>query len=104
MAVQPHTYKSGQPVYVDGIYHDAGKPFTTSAKAGEGWKKVTPIEKAAADAADKTLDVQPSLDELDLSALKALAATKMVETTVDGKPLSKKDLITAIKAVNEPTL
>lgn len=101
---KPVTYKSPEPVYVDGIFHNANRPFTTTADPNENWVKVNAGEKAAAQASDKTLDVQPSLDDLDLSALQALAATKQVETTADGKKLSKAQLITAIKAADEPTL
>lgn len=104
MSKAPVTYKSPEPVYVDGIYHNANTPFTTATDPNENWEKLSGGEKAAMEAADKTLNVQPSLEELDLSALRALAATKNVESTVDGKSLPKRELITAIKAADEPTL
>jgi hypothetical protein len=104
MAKQPTTYKSPEPVYVDGIYHNANTPFTTAAEPNDNWEKLSGGEKAAMEASDKTLDVQPPLEELGIEALRALAATKNVPATVDGKPLSKKDLITAIKAADEPAL
>lgn len=104
MANKVYTYTSPEPVYVDGIYHDAGKPFTTAAEPNENWDKLDAGEKAAIEASDKTLDVQPALEELDLAALKGLAASKNVQTTAGGKALSKAELITAIKAADEPAL
>jgi len=99
------TYTSPEPVYDKyGVYHDANKPFTTDAEPNDNWEKVDAGEKAAMEASDKTLNVQSSLEDLDLDALKALAATKNVPVVVGGKALSKKDLITAIKAADEPTL
>lgn len=104
MSKNPVTYTSPEPVYVDGIYKNAGDPFTTTADPNDNWEKAKPVEKAAAQAADKTLDVQPSLEDFDIEALRALAATKQVMVKVDGKFLSKRDLIAAIKAADEPTL
>ncbi|GEM70947.1 hypothetical protein SAQ01S_07130 [Sphingomonas aquatilis NBRC 16722] len=98
------TYTSPEAVYVDGIYHNANTPFTTAAEPNDNWERVKPVEKAAMEASDKTLNVQPALEDLELPALKALAATKNVPSVVDGKALSKKELITAIKAADEPTL
>ena len=99
------TYTSPEPVYDKyGVYHDANKPFTTDAKPNDNWEKVDAGDKAAMEASDKTLNVQPSLEELGLEALKALAATKNVQTTVAGKAFNKAELITAIKAADEPTL
>lgn len=99
------TYVSPEPVYDKyGVYHNPGTPFTTDAKPNDNWEKVTGGEKAALEASSKVIDVQPALEDLDLSALRALAATKNVAVTVDGKDLSKKDLITAIKAADEPAL
>ena len=98
------TYTSPEPVYVDGIYHNANTPFTTAQKPNDNWEKLDAGEKVAMEASDKTLNVQPALEELTLDALKALAATKNVQTTAGGKPLNKADLITAIKAVDEPAL
>jgi len=104
MSKQPVSYTSPEAVYVDGIYHDAGKVFTTAAEPNENWNRVDAGDKAAIEASDKTLHVQPSLEDLTLEALKALAATKNVQTTANGKPLNKADLITAIKAADEPAL
>jgi len=104
MSKQPTTYKAPHAVYVDNILHPASEPFTTTATPGEKWEKISAGEKVAAEAASKTIDTQPSLDDLDTTALKALAATKNVATVADGKTLSRKDLIAAIKAVDEPKL
>lgn len=102
MAVK--TYTAPEAVYIDGIYRDANTPFTTAAEPNDNWELVKPVEKAAMEAADKTIHVQPALEDLDIEALRALAATKDVQSTVAGKALSKKDLITAIKAADEPAL
>lgn len=104
MAQEPVTYKSSQPVYVDGTYYNAGTPFVTTAEKGETWEEIDGGQKVAMEAADKTLDVQPSLDDMAVTELRALAATMQIQTTADGKQLSKPELVTAIKAVREPTL
>lgn len=104
MSKNPKTYSSPEAVYVDGMYHNANTPFTTAAEPNENWELLDAGEKAAMEASDKTLNVQPSLEELDLPALQALAAEKGVQTTAGGKRLNKAELITAIKAVDEPTL
>lgn len=98
------TYTSPEPVYVDGIYHNANTAFTTAAEPNENWERLDAGEKAAMEASNKTLNVQPSLEELTLEALKALAATKNVPITAGGKALNKAELITAIKAADELTL
>jgi hypothetical protein len=100
MAKQPVTYTAPHAVYVDSTLRRAGEPFTTSEPKGEKWEKVGEAEKVAIEASDKLLDVQPSLEDLDLAALKAMAAAKNVPTA----RLDKKELITAIKAVDEPKL
>ncbi len=104
MAKQPVTYKSSEPVYVDGMYHNAGAPFVTAAEPNKNWEKIGGGEKAAIEASDKTLDVHPSMDDLSVIELRALAATKNVQTTAGGKALSKAELIAAIAAADEPSL
>lgn len=100
MAKNPITYvKKSGPVYVDSVFYKAGEPFTTSQPEGEGWERVSPVEVAAAEA-QNPVPADVPLETLDLSALRAFAATKHVNS--DG--LNKKDLIAAIKAANEPAL
>lgn len=98
------SYTSPEPVYVDGIFHNANTVFTTAAEPNDNWEEATPKEKAAMEAADPTLDVHPALEDLGIEALRALAATKNVQSTVDGKALTKKELIVAINAADEPAL
>jgi hypothetical protein len=104
MAKNPVSYTAPEAVYVDGVYHDAGKVFTTAQAPNDNWERVDGKEKAAIEASDKTLNVQPSLEDLDLPALQALAAEKGVQTTAGGTRLNKAALITAIKAADEPHL
>lgn len=100
MAKQPATYTAPHPVYVDETLHPAGEPFVTMSEPGAKWEKTSRAEKVAADASNKIVATQVDLESLDLAALRALAATKNVES----KGLSKADLITAVKAVDEPAL
>lgn len=100
----PKTYTAPHAVYVDSVFHKADTPFVTASKPGKDWEQIGGVEKAAAEASDKTLDVHPSLESLDITALRAMAAVKNVETTVNGKQMNKTDLITAIAAVDEPAL
>jgi len=100
----PVSYTAPEAVYVDGIYHDAGHVFTTAADPNDNWDEVDAGEKAAIEASDKTLNVQPALDDLGTAELRALAATHNIPVKVDGKYVSPADLITAIKAVDEPHL
>lgn len=99
MAKQPKTYTAPHPVQVDGQYYKPNRPFTTAAPKGEQWEEVKPVDRAAADAAEKIPGDVP-LERLDLSALKAVAIEKHVNPT----GLSKAKLIDAIKAANEPKL
>lgn len=96
----PKTYTSDVAVFVDGNLVKAGVPFTTSAPKGKSWESVNKSEQAAIEASQPGAPSDISLETLDLSALRALAATKKVDS--DG--LSKKALITAIKAADEPRL
>lgn len=92
-------YKSTQPVYIGSVYYKPGEPFTTDAAKGKDWTEVTKKEKAAFDA-EQPIPGDPPLESLSLEALKAVAVTKHVNP----EGLNKKDLITAIKAANEPSL
>jgi len=101
MAKNPVTYvKHSGPVYTGNKMYLAGEPFTTDAEKGEGWERISPVEKAAADASNPLTHDDPNYDAMSLPGLQAVAATKKV--AFDG--LSKKDLITAIKAADEPRL
>ncbi len=99
MAKQPKTYTAPHPVYVDRQYHKANHPFTTAADKGEDWEELNKVEKAVADAQEDIPGDAP-LDDLEINGLRAVA----VEKHVNSKGLSKKELITAITAANEPRL
>ncbi len=102
MAKQPKTYTSPIPVYVDNVLYPAGDPFTTNAPKGSTWKEVkSAAERRALESSGDFGGGDVPLESMTPDALKALAATKNVNTA-DLK--SKKDLITAIKAANEPSL
>lgn len=99
MTTQPKTYTSTQPVDLgDEGYYRAGQPFTTAKPKGDTWEEVSKVEKAVLDAQQEIKGDVP-LEALDLSALRAFAATK----GVNPKGLGKDDLITAIKAADDPT-
>lgn len=100
MAKQPKTYTAPHPVYTGGVYYKPGQPFTTAEDAGEKWESIDGGEKAAIEASDKSVHNDVNLDDMDLPALRAFAATKKVASM----GLGKKDLITAIKAADEPAL
>lgn len=93
------TYTSTQPAYIDGKYFKPGEPFVTDAPKLPEWTAISKAEKAATDAA-QDLPGDPPLESLSLDALKAVAVTKHVNP----EGLNKKDLISAIKAANEPKL
>lgn len=93
------TFTAPHPVYTGGRMYAAGEPFTTDDKPGKEWDAVDKAEKAAIEASQKqTQDVD--YEGLALAALQAIAAEK----GVNPKGLSKPDLITAIKAADEPRL
>lgn len=99
-AAKPKAYTSTSPVYTGGRYYKPGEAFVTDAKKGEDWTAIDEADKAAIDASQPLGAGDPSLEALDLKALQAIAAEKKVNA--DG--LSRADLITAIKAANEPRL
>lgn len=94
----PKAYTSTQPVYVDQRYYKAGEVFVTNAEPGKTWEPVDKTEKAVADAIKPLKDDVP-LEGLSKAALEAVAVDKGVNPT----GLSKDDLITAIKASDDPT-
>lgn len=93
------TYTSTQPAYIDGKYFKPGEPFVTDAPKLPEWKAIDKGEKAAIDAA-QDIPGDPPLESLGIEALRAVAVTEKVNP----EGLSKKDLIAAIKAANEPKL
>lgn len=93
------SYKAPHPVYTGGVFYKPGEVFVTDEPKGEQWELVSKAEKAAFDASED-IPGDPPLESLGIEALRAVAVTKHVDPT----GLSKKDLISAIKAANEPKL
>lgn len=98
---QPRTYVAPHQVYTGGALVDPGVPFTTMEPRGAQWEYADPKERAADEAARKGPHGDVDLDKLDISALKAVAASKGVDL---GEAKSKADIITVIKAADEPAL
>lgn len=92
------SYTSTAKVYVDGRLYEAGEVFVTDQPKGKTWETVTKGEKAAIEAADLKHE-DPPLEGLGIEALRAVA----VVDGVNPEGLSKKDLITAIKAKRSTT-
>ncbi len=99
MADKPVAYRATEPVYVDGTLFKAGETFVTASPKGETWETVTPMEKAAAEAA-KPIKDDVNLEALDVAALKGHAASLGINL---GEAKSKADIITVIKAYDDPT-
>lgn len=100
MAKQPKSYTADHPVYVNGKYHLAGEVFVTDADKEDTWDHVDKGEKAAIEASDPIQHDDPNIEALGIAELRTLAVTKKV--AFEG--LSKKELVTAIKAADEPRL
>jgi hypothetical protein len=100
MSKNPVTYTSPETVYQGGKLIPPGEPFSTVDEPNDNWEKVSKVEVAAAVASDKTVHPDVNFDAMGVAELRAVAADKKVP--FDG--LSKKDLITAIKAADEPAL
>lgn len=100
MAKNPKSYVADRDVYVDHKYYKVGEPFVTTAPKGDGWEEKTPEEVHIIEASVNQFPADPPLEGLGLEALRAVAVTKNVNTT----DLSKKQLIDAIKAADEPRL
>lgn len=97
---KPTSYTSTSGVYVDGTLFKAGEVFVTDKPKGSTWDYVDPKEKAAAEASsDQTGDI--NFDALDVASLKAHASAEGINL---GDAKTKADIITVIKAANEPTL
>lgn len=99
-AKNPVSYTAPEDVYVDNTYHKAGDPFTTTAEPNDNWVKLTTEEAHTIEASVEKVPGDPPLEGLGIEALRAVAVTKKVNP--DG--MNKKELITAIKAANEPAL
>lgn len=97
---KPIAYTASEPVYVEGTLFKAGELFVTGMPKGSTWDEADPKDKAAADAG-KQVKGDLDLDAMELPALKALAASKGINL---GDVKSKADIITVIKAADEPTL
>lgn len=94
------TYVADRDVYVEQQYFKAGVPFATSDKPGEGWDELKPAEAQAISASVEQVPADAPLEELGVEALRAVAVTKHVNVA----GMSKKQLIDAIKAADEPRL
>jgi hypothetical protein len=97
---KPVAYTSSEPVYIEGTFFKAGETFVTGMPKGDTWDELDPVEKAAADAGKQIKD-DLNLDSMTVPALQALAASKGINL---GDVKSKDDIITVIKAADEPTL
>lgn len=97
---EPVAYTATEGVYVNGSLFKAEEVFVTGLPKGKTWNEVDPQKRAAADAG-KAVPDDVNLDVLDVSALKAYAASKGVNI---GDAKSKADLISIIKAAREPAL
>lgn len=97
---EPVAYSAPHPVYVGGVYYEAGKPFVTDEPKGEHWEYMDPAAKAAAEAADPQNRQDPNIDGMDDSALDAYAASINVQLP---EGLSRDEKIAVIKAANDPT-
>lgn len=101
----PVRYIANQRGYVDGRIIEEGEAFSTTAPKGSWMDVVDAKEYAAAIAANDPSPDDPNYDALTLPALQALASTDefKIDFSPNGKPLSKGDLLTAIKAKRKPT-
>lgn len=95
----PKAYTAPHDVYLGGLYTKAGNPFVTDEPAEDTWEEHTPEEAHIIDAATRDFPADPPLEDLDLDSLKAVAVTK----NINPKGMTKAEVITAIKAWNDPT-
>lgn len=96
----PKTYTSTQDVYVGQVYYKAGMPFVTAVDKEDFWNEVDPAVAAIDAASLNKVPGDAPIEGLELAALQAIAANKHINTT----DMDKDQLITAIKAANEPAL
>lgn len=93
-------YRALAAVYVDGVLHKEGETFVTDEPKGEQWEPVNPVQKAAAEASSEGEHGDVNLEALSVSELKAYAASLGVNL---GEAKTAKDIITVIKAADDPT-
>ena len=93
-------YRALAAVYVDGVLYKEGETFATAQEKGDFWEPIDPVQKAAAEAANPQRHDDVNLDNLDVSGLKAYAASLGVDV---GQAKTKADIITVIRAVDDPT-
>ena len=96
----PITYTAPHEVYTGGVLYKPGQPFTTVEKKGAEWERISPLEKAVELASDPQRHDDVNLDALDATALKGHAASLGIDL---GEAKSKADIITVIRAANDPT-
>jgi hypothetical protein len=96
----PKAYISETDVYTAGKFTKAGDVFVTEADANDDWTEVDPATRNIIDASTQKVPADVPLDQMSDEALQGMAASKHVNT--DG--MDREQLITAIKAVNEPHL
>lgn len=99
-ASDPKSYTAGHDVFTAGKYHKAGEVFVTNDEPADTWTEVKPSEAHIDQAATDKVPGDAPIEGLDLSALRAVAVTKNINT----KGMGKQDLIDAIHAANEPRL
>jgi hypothetical protein len=96
----PKAYTAPHDVQTAGAYHKAGDVFVTDAEPMDTWEEVSSEEAKIIQASTEKVPPDAPIENLGVAELRALAVTKHVNP--DG--LSKKQLIDAIKAANEPSL
>jgi len=95
-------YVSNEPVHLgESGYYKPGEVFVTDADPLDNWKKVDADEAAAITGADPLKHEDVNIDELDVPALKALAASKGLNV---GNAKTADALKQIIRAGNEPAL
>jgi hypothetical protein len=95
----PKAYTAPHDVYLDKVFTKAGDVFVTDEEPADSWVEHTPEEAHIIDASTRQFPADPPLEDLDMAALKAMAVTKNINTV----GMTKKQLIDAIKAWNDPT-
>ena len=100
MTKNPKAYTSTEDVQTANAYHKAGDVFVTDAEPNDNWTEVKVKDAHAIQASTEKVPADVPLENQSLEALRAMALTKKV----DPAGMSKKELIVAIKAANEPAL